>query len=73
MIDPPPAKIMYCYGEFQQLFCNYSHVDFRRGLPDIDEFDGGEPVLLIIDDLMDETNEAWSACSRKALTTETLV
>lgn len=57
MIDPPPAKIVYCYGEFQQLFCNYSHVDFRRGLPDIDEFDGGEPVLLIIDDLMDETND----------------
>ena len=43
--------------EFQQLFCSYSHVDFRRGLPDIDEFDGGEPVLLIIDDLMDETND----------------
>ena len=57
MIDPSPAKIVYCYGEFQQLFCNYSHVDFRRGLPDIDEFDGGEPVLLIIDDLMDETND----------------
>jgi len=57
MIDPSPAKTVYCYGEFQQLFCNYSHVDFHRGLPDIDEFDGGEPVLLIIDDLVDETND----------------
>ena len=57
MIDPPPRKIVYCYGEFQQMFCQYPRVHFREGLPAIDEFDGSEPVLLVIDDLMQETNE----------------
>jgi len=33
-------------------------VEFRRGLPDFEDFDGSEPVLLVIDDLMNETNES---------------
>ena len=33
-------------------------MDFRRGLPDLEDFDGGEPVLLILDDLMNETDES---------------
>jgi len=57
MIDPPPSKIVYCYGEYQQLFCNYPRVVFHQGLPDLNDFDGTEPTLLIIDDLMQETNE----------------
>jgi hypothetical protein len=57
MVDPSPARIVYCYGEYQQLFFNYPHVIFHRGLPGIDDFDGSEPVLLIIDDLMQETDE----------------
>jgi len=57
MIDPPPSKIVYCYGEYQQLFCNYPQVVFHRGLPDSNDFDGSEPTLLVIDDLMHETNE----------------
>jgi len=58
MIDPPPRRIVYCYGEYQQLFDKYPHVDFRRGLPDLEDFDGEEPVLLILDDLMNETDES---------------
>ena len=57
MIDPSPSKIVYCYGEYQQLFCNYPRVVFHRGLPDLNAFDGSEPTLLIIDDLMHETND----------------
>jgi len=57
MIDPPPSKIVYCYGEYQQLFCGYPRVVFHQGLPDLNDFDGNEPTLLIIDDLMHETNE----------------
>jgi len=57
MIDPSPSKIVYCYGEYQQLFCQYPHVDFHQGLPDLYDFDGSQPTLLIIDDLMHETNE----------------
>ena len=57
MIDPPPSKIVYCNGEYQQLFCNYPQVVFHQGLPDLNDFDGSEPTLLIIDDLMQETNK----------------
>lgn len=58
MIRPPPRRIVYCYGERQSLFDNYPQVDFRKGLPDIDQFDGREPTLVVIDDLMDEANES---------------
>jgi len=58
MIDPPPCNIVYCYGEYQQLFCLYPHVEFRRGLPDIDDFDGSRPTVLVLDDLMDEADES---------------
>jgi len=57
MIDPPPTKILYCYGEYQQLFRHYPHVIFHHGLPNLNDFDGSEPVLTILDDLMHETNE----------------
>jgi len=36
MIDPPPAEIVYCYGEYQASFDRYPHVDFRQGLPDME-------------------------------------
>jgi len=58
MIDPPPSTIVYCYGEYQQLFREYSDVVFRQGLPDVTDFDGSEPALLIIDDLMNEVDES---------------
>ena len=60
MIEPPPQKIWYCYGEYQPLFAQYPHVIFNEGLPDISYFDGKEPTLLVIDDLMQETNDTVS-------------
>ena len=57
MIEPTPSKIVYCYGEYQESFRRYPQVTFHHGLPDIDDFDGSEPTLLIVDDLMQETNE----------------
>jgi len=57
MIDPPPSKIVYCYGEYQQLFCQYPQVIFHKGLPELNDFDGKEPILLIIDNWMQETND----------------
>ena len=57
MIEPPPIKIVYCYGEYQQLFCRYPRIVFHQGLPNLNDFDGSEPALLIIDDLMQETDE----------------
>ena len=43
MIDPPPSGIVYCCGEYQQLFREYSDVVFRHGLADVTDFDGSEP------------------------------
>ena len=55
MIDPPSNRIVYCYGEYQQSFRKYSDVEFQQGLPHASDFDGSEPVLLVIDNLMQET------------------
>jgi hypothetical protein len=54
---PPPEKILYCYGEFQPSFSEFSEVEFHEGLPDVSRFDGRHRVLLIIDDLMNETDQ----------------
>jgi len=61
LIEPPPSKIVYCYGEYQQLFDAYkSRVTFHRGLPKLEDFDGSESVLIVIDDLMNEADESVS-------------
>ena len=58
MIEPPPRRVVYCYGEYQELFKKYPDVEFRQGLPNLEDFDGRQPVLLIVDDLMNEANES---------------
>ena len=40
MIDSPPHRVIYCYGEYQQLFRKYPRVTFQQGLPNMDDFDG---------------------------------
>lgn len=60
LITPPPEKIIYCYGEYQEMFSEYPHVVFTEGLPDISQFDGKQRTLLILDDLMTETNDSVS-------------
>jgi hypothetical protein len=57
MITPPPEKIVYCYGEFQSMFAEYPTVEFQEGLPSVDQFDGRQRVLLIVDDLMNEADQ----------------
>jgi len=59
MIDPPPSRIHYCYGEYQLIFDSYPSVMFREGLPQMTDsvFDGSQPMMLIIHDLMSETNQ----------------
>ena len=61
MISPPPEEIIYCYGEYQEIFDNYRHVNFHEGLPDLNEFVGNKkPILMVLDDLMSEWNEEIS-------------
>lgn len=57
MIDPPPERILYCYGEFQPSFAEFPQVEFHEGLPDVGRFDGRFRVLLILDDLMNEADQ----------------
>jgi len=65
MISPAPTKIVYFDGEYQQLFNQYPHTEFHQGLLNIEDFDGREPTLVIIDDLMQETNETVANMSTK--------
>ena len=59
IIEPSPVRICYCYGEFQTIFNNYPHVTFHEGLPELGDevFDGLRPTLMIVYDLMAETNQ----------------
>ena len=59
-IAPPPERIVYCYSVYQTIFDQYRDVEFVEGLPDLNMFDGVKRTLLIIDNLMHETNEVVS-------------
>ena len=56
-IYPPPERILWCFGCYQDLFRSVDGVEFLEGLPDMNILDGGKKrTLLIIDDLMSETD-----------------
>ena len=59
MIDPPPEKITWCYGEWQEAYATTDlvHVRFEEGLPTAAMFDSTTRNLIVIDDLMAETDE----------------
>lgn len=48
-------KIVWCYDEMQPLY-NLKNVDYNQGIPDLSMFNGKQPQLLIIDDLMRESD-----------------
>jgi len=59
VIEPPPERIVYCYGEYQQSFDTIRNpVEFHEGLPDVNQFDGRLRTLLILDDLMNEVDDS---------------
>ena len=60
VIDPAPERILYCYGVYQPIFSKFEGIEFNEGLPSLDEFDGKKHSLVIIDDLMHETNNVVS-------------
>jgi hypothetical protein len=60
LINPSPQKILWCYGEYQKFFNTMKNVEFHEGLPDLASFDGQQRTLLIIDDLMHETDDRVS-------------
>lgn len=55
MISPPPAHILYCYGEMNTLVLEYKQkgLDILNGIPDAELLKSlPKPLLLVIDDLM---------------------
>ena len=59
MIDPPPERITWCYGEWQEAYATMNLVDvrFEEGLPSASMFNSSTRNLIVIDDLMAETDE----------------
>src|SRR6201995_389806 len=57
VISPAPERILYCYGVYQEIFSKMEGIDFNEGIPSLTEFDGRKHTLVIIDDLMHETND----------------
>lgn len=60
MIYPQPEEIIWSYGVYQPAFRKFPNIKFTEGIPDGEQFDGSRRVLLVIDDLMHETNEKVS-------------
>lgn len=55
MISPPPQRIIYCYARWQPAFNNMPGIDFKEGILDMDELDPTINNLVILDDLMQES------------------
>ena len=57
MVVPQIEKVMWCFGIYQDIFDSYPKIQFQEGLPDLNVFEGKERTLLVLDDLMSETDE----------------
>jgi hypothetical protein len=54
---PPPEEIVWCYGEWQVGYEAITGVTFLEGLPQKETYRDNKRRLIIIDDLMAETDE----------------
>ena len=57
LMTPVPEEIVWCYGEWQPGYNKMKGVTFVEGLPKIEEWQGQRRRLVIIDDLMSETDD----------------
>ena len=61
LVNLPPEKITWCYGEWQPLYSTLStihpNLECVEGLPDMSSFDSKNRNLVVIVDLMPETDE----------------
>ena len=73
MIDPPPERITWCYREWQEAYATMDLVDvrFEEGLPSASMFDSSTRNLIVIDDLMAETDERVTSLFTKKVITGT--
>ena len=57
MFQPRPEQIVYCFNEYQPIFERCPNVIFQQGLPKMEQFNGEQSTLLVLDDLMSEADE----------------
>jgi len=58
LIEPVPARFVYYFAEYQPQFKVYEkRIDFSCGKPKVGELETLKNVLVIVDDLMSETDE----------------
>ena len=57
MMTLKPDRILWCYGEYQTLYGTVEGIEFQQGLSDLDNLDPREKHFIIVDDLMDETDQ----------------
>lgn len=57
MMNPIPSEVIWCYKEWQPGYETVTGVTFVEGLPKAEEWHGDKRRLVIVDDLMSETDE----------------
>lgn len=57
MLVPVVDEIVWCYGEWQPGYEHMKGVTFVEGLPNVEDWHGSKRRLLILDDLMSETDD----------------
>ena len=55
-MNPPPDEVIWCYGEWQPGYDTMGGVMFVEGLPNPKDWRGDKRRLVIVDDLMSETD-----------------
>jgi energy-coupling factor transporter ATP-binding protein EcfA2 len=65
MMTPKPDRILRCYGEYQTVYGTVKGIAFQQGLPDLDNLDPREKHLIILDDLMNETDQRGASLFTK--------
>lgn len=56
LIDPPVERVVWYYSTWQPLYDTILDVEFVEGLPDLNSLDKKTRNLIVIDDLMEETD-----------------
>ena len=69
MIDPSPERVTWYYGEWQSAYENLdiSNLYLEEGLPT--SFDASKRIIVVLDDLMTETDESVTNLFTKKATT----
>ena len=58
MTFPPPKRIVWFFGYYQESFCDlFETVEFVQGLPPSSDYLDGRRTMVIIHDLMFETDD----------------